>query len=198
VNDFAHLESAPLTALRNQVMDRLTTLFSQDLITMEDYERRAADASRAETKSALVAVVEALPAAPAERTATVAAESRRGWRVSTEDAPQDDAAICIFGGTERRGVWKVPRNFDAICVFGGAKIDFTKAVLPAEGVTLQCIACFGGVDVVVPRGVRVDVRGNAILGGFDRPKYDSEDPNAPVIRVEGFAIFGGVSIKIKD
>ena len=94
-------------------------------------------------------------------------------------------------------MWQAPRNLTTLCVFGGCNIDFRKAVVPEEGVAISCLCLFGGVDIVVPPGMRVRVRGVGIFGGFDRTANEVDDPYAPTIVVEGLALFGGVSVRVR-
>jgi len=57
----------------------------------------------------------------------------------------------------------------------------------------------GGVEVVVPHGVRVEAMGVAIMGGFETSAGDVTvtDPAAPVIRLSGLAVMGGVEARHK-
>ena len=71
-------------------------------------------------------------------------------------------------------------------------------MVPAEGVSINCLCIFGGVDIIVPPGMRLHVRGMGIFGGFDRSENQVDDPTAPTIVVEGIALFGGVSVRIRD
>ncbi|MFN7531099.1 MAG: hypothetical protein ACK5T7_08340, partial [Gemmatimonas sp.] len=57
------------------------------------------------------------------------------------------------------------------------------------------VAFMGGVDLVLPEGVRLEVVGAAFLGGFEyKAGAAVEDPDAPLVRVSGAAIMGGVDI----
>jgi hypothetical protein len=56
----------------------------------------------------------------------------------------------------------------------------------------------GGVDIVVPHGVRVINNTSGILGGADLHGTDQlTDPNAPVVRLTGTCMLGGVDVKAK-
>lgn len=65
------------------------------------------------------------------------------------------------------------------------------------GVTeIRCFALWGGVEIVVPLGVAVECDGIGILGGFEH-RHETElltDPDAPVLRIRGIAIMGGVEV----
>jgi len=54
------------------------------------------------------------------------------------------------------------------------------------------------VDVIVPPGVEVVVRGVGIMGGFDhRENGVPAEPGAPRVIVTGVAFWGGVSVRRK-
>ncbi len=60
------------------------------------------------------------------------------------------------------------------------------------------MALFGGVDIVVPEDLDVEVSGAGIFGGFDGKNHKgSSDLKTPKVKVNGVAIFGGVDVKIK-
>ena len=80
---------------------------------------------------------------------------------------------------------------------GGADLDFRQAVLSRGEVTVNVTCVFGGVTIVVPPGVRVVASNTAIFGGNDLPEDDTTDPDAPVIRLTGTLLFGGLSVKRK-
>ena len=54
----------------------------------------------------------------------------------------------------------------------------------------------GGVEVIIPPGVRVESEGFAFMGGFGNDVGDPGNPNAPVVRLTGFAMMGGVEVRV--
>lgn len=202
MKELASIESIPLEALREQVLDGLVRRYSREGVSMEEYERRTSLATRALTKAELLGAVEGLPEegpaypSPAPRAAPGATSLPSTWRYN--EAPEArQGALAVFSGFERKGVWKAPRRLESLCVFGGAELDLRKAFIPREGITISVLAVFGGVDVTIPPDLRVEVAGMGIFGGFDH-KHTEADDSAPLVRIEGLAIFGGVGIKIRD
>lgn len=56
----------------------------------------------------------------------------------------------------------------------------------------------GGVEVIVPHGVRVEALGFAFMGGFEATAGDVHpDPFQPVIRLTGLVGMGGVEARHK-
>lgn len=98
------------------------------------------------------------------------------------------------------GRWAPPANMLAVAIMGGVELDFRDAVLTGEDVEINCFAFWGGVEILVPPGVHVDTRGFAILGGFDQEAEQemAAPPGAPVIRINGLAIMGGVDVKVAE
>lgn len=64
---------------------------------------------------------------------------------------------------------------------------------------MDALALFGGVDVIVPPGWRVELGGLPVFGGYeDKTSGDGDVPaDAPVLKVAATAIFGGVDVKNK-
>ncbi|TNF28521.1 MAG: hypothetical protein EP329_17770, partial [Deltaproteobacteria bacterium] len=107
----------------------------------------------------------------------------------------------VFSGIERRGTWAVPEKLKLRAVFGGIELDLRTAELTADVTELHCHAVFGGIDLTVPPDVYVEVTGTGIFGGFDQ---DHRHPSAPleqarkIVRISGRAVFGGVSIRVRE
>jgi hypothetical protein len=60
------------------------------------------------------------------------------------------------------------------------------------------VAIMGGMQIIVPPGVEVIVRGIGIMGGFDhREEGVPGEPGAPRVIVTGFAFWGGVGVERK-
>ncbi len=107
-----------------------------------------------------------------------------------------DTVIAVFSGAERTGMLRVPRGTTAIALFGGAMLDLRQAVFEAHTITVDAYAVFGGVEVVVPEGVRVVNQVVPFFGGASS-KARCADPTAPTVVVRGLAAFGGVSVSLK-
>ncbi|WP_425576079.1 DUF1707 SHOCT-like domain-containing protein [Streptomyces axinellae] len=105
--------------------------------------------------------------------------------------------VAIFSGAERKGRWRVPRKINAFACFGGIVIDLTEALFEHQHVQINATAIFGGIEIRVPENVTLQQKGAGVFGGFDVQVSDSTDPGAPVVLVEGAAIFGGVDAKPK-
>jgi hypothetical protein len=104
-----------------------------------------------------------------------------------------------MGGSERKGAWTVPKEMVAIAVMGGIHLDFRDARFGPGLSEVKCFAMMGGLEIVVPPGVHVEMNGLPLMGGFAHRSFADPptDPNAPVLRVSGVAIMGGVDLTVR-
>lgn len=92
----------------------------------------------------------------------------------------------------------VPQNYKVVAVMGGCTLDLRAAQLSAPVTTIRIIAIMGGVEIIVPPGVRVIMRGIPIMGGWSNTAHDVEQSqDSPEIRIDGIAIMGGVDVRTK-
>jgi hypothetical protein len=112
--------------------------------------------------------------------------------------PGRGVVIALMGGAERTGSWLVPRELKVWAILGGAKIDLRDAKFGPGVTEIDVTALMGGVEIIVPRGVRVETIGAGVMGGFGSSAGDATalDPSQPVLRVTGLAIMGGVDVKV--
>jgi len=104
----------------------------------------------------------------------------------------------VFGGTRRRVNSQDFQGGEAFAMFGGVEIDLRQAATTREEVVIEINAIFGGVEVRVPETWNVIVRGAGIFGGYEDETMDTRiapDGKQPRLIVNGFAVFGGVTVK---
>lgn len=201
--------SGSLVALkdrRTQVTATLSHAFAHNTLDVDELDRRLELVHRAQTVAeldALVADVEAVEPralrAPASAVTAVSLPAPSQALV-TIDRPERQSLVTIMGGIERSGRWTVPSRLNVHCMMGGVSLDFREADL-APGVTEVSILCMmGGVEVIVPPNVNVEVAGSAILGGFDQSHPGADaltvEPIA-TLRITGVAFAGGVGIETR-
>jgi hypothetical protein len=193
--------ASPLTSLvslrdaRERSIARLTEAFAHDVLEMDEFERRLSIAHRTNSTEELATLTADLQDEAATATTALAVPAP----VSPASVRQSQRLLLIMGGTSRRGQWTPARKLRIIALMGGADLDFREAAL-APGVTeVHITAVMGGVNIVVPPHLAVEMDGSAILGGFehsDRAPLDP-DPERPVLRVYGLAVMGGVNIETR-
>ncbi len=190
---------------RDAAIDALSRSFADDHLGLEEFEARVERAVRARTEAELEELLADLPAQLPARTAPAPA-----WR-DTQPAPVPARAadperderrqhiIAVLSGATRKGQWEPSRHLFAYAFWGGAELDFREAALAPGTTNVTAIAIMGGVEIIVPPGVAVDVEGFALMGGIDQmhERGSTDDPNAPRIRVQGFAMMGGVDVAVR-
>ena len=176
---------------RAKVIDALTEHFAHDRLTMEELEARLDKVYAASTSSALSAVLADLPAL----TPPTAVAAAPVVHPATDSRPAK-TLVAFMSGVQRKGPWAVPQTINAIAIMGGIELDMRFAQLTAPVTEIQIFALMGGVEVIVPPGVRVESDGFAIMGAFGNEVGDPASPNAPVIRLTGFALMGGVEVRV--
>lgn len=102
--------------------------------------------------------------------------------------------IAVFSGTKAVDHSAHLRHTDVTAVFGGATLDLREAHID-ETADVDAFVLFGGATVLVPKEWRVAVTGLPIFGGCeDKTSADGAAPDAPLLKVNATAIFGGVEI----
>lgn len=80
-------------------------------------------------------------------------------------------------------------------VFGSVRLDLRDAIIKGD-VVINASAIFGGVDIIVPDDVVVQVKSNSIFGGVDnKTKSKKDEKKKNTIYVNATCLFGGVDIK---
>jgi hypothetical protein len=180
---------------RDRAIAVLSDHFAQDHLDVDEFERRVTAAHNAQTGEELVALTKDLPASNLPATVPKAQPAL----VPATQVRKAETVLAILSGTERKGQWLSPRKLRVWAVMGGASLDFREARLPAGVTEVAVYALMGGVEVIVPPGLAVDVGGSAIMGGFEHmQRAPTElDPERPVLRVHGFCMMGGVSVETR-
>lgn len=121
----------------------------------------------------------------------------KGSVKSTADKSSEDfvSINSIFSGSEKKVVSDSFEGANLFVLFGGTDIDLRNANLNEDGAKIDVTVAFGGATILVPEGVQVISEGSALFGGWENKADSSTKQNAPVLRISGSAIFGGVEIK---
>jgi hypothetical protein len=122
---------------------------------------------------------------------------RRGHRAGRAAGETDPtiSMLAIMGGVSRRSLSQAFQGGEATAIMGGCEIDLRDATLDAAGATLDVFAFWGGIEIKVPAGWRVDNRVFAFMAGSEDSTKGSAPPTAPRLTVRGLAVMGGVEIK---
>ncbi len=197
---------------RDRVVEALVEHYAQDRLPMEEFESRVEQAHRSRTREELRALLSDLPALTGPGTGLVhpgpessgtaavpATGGDTGLVALNPDPPAErQLEVAVWSGRVRKGPWRPARSIRAVACMGGVELDFREALLPPGETRVYAVAVMGGIEILVPPGVRVETDGFAFMGGFEEqtggPGIPPPSPGAPVLRVSGFAMMGAVEV----
>jgi hypothetical protein len=181
---------------RERVARILHDSMAEGRLTVTELEERLDKVYAAKTFGELEPVVRDLPAgnqasAVAVPQPAAPLTNRVGGRGTSS------SAIAIMSGSERKGVWTVPPTFNAVAFMGGVEIDLTDARFEDAETTIQAFTLMGGIEIYVPDDVTIQVNGSGFMGAFENKVADQFQPRpgAPLVRITGLAVMGGVEVK---
>ena len=164
---------------RSPAIERLTRHATGGELTLDEYAACAAAIAAATTPAELEAA-----------TAPIAHEP------PTPVPTPGRTLVGVFGGTDQRGRWRLPRRLRILAVFGGVDADLGAAQVEAPLSTITVVAIFGGVSLTAPLGLSLQLSGASLLGGkSDKRPAGPPLPGSPVIHVRAYTLLGGVSIE---
>ena len=166
---------------REVVVERLRSACGEGRLSLEEFSDRVGDVYQARTAADLVPLTHDLPALP---------------EAGPPALRPTDWVVAVFSGARRSGPWRPGDPSRAVAVFGGCQLDLTGIDLEPE-THLVAVAVFGGVEVLVPEGVAVDLGGFAVLGGREDRTSSHQEPGAPVVRIDCRAFMGGVTVRTR-
>ncbi|MEU6226586.1 DUF1707 domain-containing protein [Streptomyces sp. NPDC047042] len=187
---------------RERVAEVLRDALAEGRLDMAEFEERLDATYQARTYGELAPITRDLPGAGVSAPAVSMVKQPVGGGSWAERVVGGEGTsrwgVAIMGGFQRKGRWTVPRVFNSVAFWGGGELDLREANFADHEVVINCVAIMGGVDVIVPPGVEVVVRGIGIMGGFDhREEGVLGDPGAPRVILQGFAFWGGVGVTRK-
>lgn len=180
---------------REQVTEKLREAAGQGRITFDELDTRLDETYAAKTYAELAAITRDLPV---EASATLPVSGSGPFPVErVGGTPGRRFSLAIMSGARRNGAWVVPSVYTAVAFLGGVDIDLRDARFSEREVRIRAFTLLGGVHILVPEDIEVDVAGIGIMGEFEHRETGSGVQNAPRLRVTGLAIMGGVTVKRK-
>ena len=191
-------QDRPIEAVRRETIDQLILNYGHGKLSLAAFERRLETAMDAKSHDALLELTKDLevltdPGYAQKKHAELGAQVDE----NLDDVDEEEWMVHVFGGSNRKSSWNVPRRIKMINVFGGCDLDFTQATFAARKTRIIMLCLFGGATLYVPEGVRAISKAVCIFGGINNRAPATTDPNAPTLVIEGLVLFGGVDIKLK-
>ena len=182
--------------VRQKTIDVLCESFARDEMNVEELEQRLELVDRADSMEQLRAILADLPGAELP---VPSVELAPRPTPPPENIPGHSFIVGVLGGSGRAGAWLAARNNWAVGVLGACQLDLREAQLGPGVTEVRVLGVLGGVEVLVPPDVRVECSGIGILGSFGHKGAlaSARDPDAPVIRVTGLAVLGGVGVHVR-
>jgi hypothetical protein len=187
------LSRLPISQGRERIIELLQSHYAQGNLDMEEFENRLDLVNDARTVKDLLPIISDLPDIPegTNKYANCPVAINRGA------VKESCTLITILSGNSRKGIWRPPHLIKVFTFMGGADLDFREAIM-APGTTRINIFCMmGGVDIKVPPGLNVEVKGFAIMGGIEDGTEGIINEEEPRLVIHGFAIMGGLEVKVK-
>ncbi|MFI6363057.1 DUF1707 domain-containing protein [Nocardia sp. NPDC050630] len=161
---------------REVVAKQLQLAVDEGQLDLLELDKRLVAVYSAQTAQELVAITADLP---------VIAAAREPIELRTSS-----------GARAKVGAWIVPAEITAECSSGSIKIDFTQALCPHREVVVHVAVGSGRVQLIVPRGWRVDLdRVQASSGTVKNKATEGSLPGSPLLRVDGAIGSGAVVAK---
>jgi class 3 adenylate cyclase len=171
---------------RQAMVVRLQRACGEGRLTLDEFSERVGEALEARTTGELERLTVDLPVLEPPVAPEIPIPPRR----------QTAWAIGILSGSDHRGRWHPAPVTNAVAFMGGCTLDLRDAEIEGTELVINAVAVMGGVEVIVPDGIRVEMTGLALLGGKDCRVSDvAPVPGSPVVRVRVFALMGGVTVR---
>ena len=202
MSDAQLIRPANKDAAREQVVEVLMEHFSRNVMDMDEFEGLLDSVNRCSTTSELRELLSKLPPLGSLKSATDLMPALGGPPVvvDADRVRPRGFLLSVLSGTTRAGRWIPARKSFALGVLGGISLDFREAVLGAGVTGVNVLAVLGGVEIIVPPEMAVEVDGMAVLGSFEEYQTDAPlrtDPNLPTLQVRGLAVLGGVNVEVR-
>lgn len=189
MTDMINPENRPIKQQREEAIKKLELNFAHGNLEVEEFETRLDLALNTSLPQDLVRITSDLSMIPAVSEDSTDINLNRG-KVRSEEM-----FLGILSGASRSGIWKPARKNRVFALMGGIDLDFSEAVLPPGVTDVEFLCLMGGLDIIVPEGINVEVKGLPIMGGIDKKVSDEHYPARPTLRIHGIAVMAGVDIK---
>ncbi|MEW2546058.1 DUF1707 domain-containing protein [Streptomyces sp. NPDC047002] len=184
---------------RDRVADILRDALAEGRLDADEHSERVDAVYRAKTVGDLEPLVGDLPAGAGGAPRPAAGPEPRaayGYGQEGAGAPAD-TLVAVFSSNVRKGRWRIGPRTNAFSLFGNIEVDLTEALFAQRETVINATSVFGNVEVRVPENISLRGNGTGIFGNFEVRTLEGPDPDAPVVIVNGLAVFGNVEAKPK-
>ncbi|MGP3634969.1 DUF1707 SHOCT-like domain-containing protein [Streptomyces sp. 24-1644] len=179
---------------RDRIADILRDAVADGRLTAEEHAERIDLVYRSKTVGDLEPLVRDLPAGG--EGAQRAASPSHTYGPDGPAGPADNM-VAVFSSSTRRGRWRVGGRTNAFALFGSIEIDLAESLFGQRLSVINVTSLFGSVEIRVPENISLRGSGTGIFGNFEVVTLESTDPEAPVVVVNGYSVFGHIEAKPK-
>ncbi|MDB4958434.1 MAG: hypothetical protein JWO36_6003 [Myxococcales bacterium] len=192
---YDHVMSQSLATLRDRrelAILQLSDAYANDLIDVDELDRRLDLAHGAKT----IAELDSLVADLATSTALVPVGSHA---IDDPKRAETTKLRVIMGTVERRSRWTVPRKLNVRVMWGNAELDFREASIAPGVTTIEVRVLMGNLELILPPWLAIDVDASSFAGNVEeRHRMSSEvDESQPMLRITGSVWFGNLEISTR-
>ncbi|MDA3937906.1 MAG: DUF1707 domain-containing protein [Spirochaetia bacterium] len=189
MTDIINPENRPIKQQREEAIKKLELNFAHGYLEVEEFESRLDLALNTTLPQDLTRITSDLSLIPA------VSENSTDININRGKVRSEELFIGILSGIDRKGVWKPARKNKVFALMGGVDLDFSEAVFPPGVTEVEFLCLMAGLDIIVPEGINVEVKGFPIMGGIDKKVSDEHYPGRPTLRIQGITVMGGIDIK---
>ncbi|OEJ53288.1 DUF1707 SHOCT-like domain-containing protein [Streptomyces agglomeratus] len=179
---------------RDRTADILRDAMAEGRLTAEEHSDRIDAVYRAKTVAELEPLVRDLPAPGGARRVPASAAYDP---VDPSVRAAADNLVAVFSSSTRKGRWRIGGRTNAFALFGSVEIDLTEALFGQRLTVINATSLFGNVEVRVPENITLRGGGTGIFGNFEVDTLEAHNPEAPVVVVNGYSVFGNIEAKPK-
>jgi class 3 adenylate cyclase len=173
-------------AERDRAVTQLREHTVEGRLTLDEFTQRVGLALQARTQGDLHAAMADLPEVAVPQEVSTRRPARRSF-------------VAVMSGSRAKGRWRVGAQTTAVAVMGGCEMDLRQAEIEGPEVVITAVAFWGGVHVIVPEGIDVQLEGFSFMGGRNLKVRDVPIvPGSPRIRVRGYAVMGGIDVRSRS
>lgn len=180
---------------RDRIADILREAMAEGRLTAEEHAERVDLVYRAKTVGELQPLVRDLPATSGSAAPRTGPQPY-AYGPDAPDGPAENL-VAVFSSSTRKGRWRAGGRTNAFALFGSVEIDLTEALFGQRFTVINATSIFGSVEVRVPENISLRGNGTGVFGSFEVRTLESADPEAPVVVVNGYSVFGSVEAKPK-
>jgi hypothetical protein len=118
--------------------------------------------------------------------------------------PEKDGTLqvmTVLGGTKRIIASNDLKRAEVSAILGGVDLDFSRSSMAptlngeAPVATVHIYSMWGGIEMRVPEGWRVEPQMATLLSGYEDTTRPSSDPRAPRLVLRGSTLMSGIEVK---